>query len=492
MHKTIHPRSVRARRIRGATLLEALIGFAVAAAGLLALVRSQVHFDYAADVARQRGIAVRLAEADQETLRSFDQVGDAGVATDFDALGAALVDGIAVPDANTLYRLQRQVTPATDGRHRVVAIQVDWPDRQGHTQRIVLRDLIARAAPALSAALAIQAPPGMRAPLAGRHTTIPVRARDLGDGRSVFKPVEAGAVAWVFDNASGEITSTCTVPVDRPAARLSAADLAGACTTVRGQLLTGTVQFNLRGATHRLADGRWLVKPVHPGSAVWLLSGGPPARISGVCSVPPDVPADALTVPHLSSCSSVDQAVHPFDPAHPHDPPTTADAEAPRWPALALQVRLTLLSTGHPDAPTCLADAPSTARAAALVWQVEYACLIPMNGEGRWQGRSTIVAQPYADAGPASWTIAATAGAFRVCRYAPSDAADLMDAEHPPEYGRRRGACPDGRSDCTGVSGNLGHQNFLVLEGTQACPADGPPDPSAGDFVNSHTAAHQP
>jgi Tfp pilus assembly protein PilV len=477
---------------RGATLIEALLAFAVTAAGLLALVRAHLQFDYAADVARQRGEAVRLAESDLEALRSFDLVGSPGSATDFDTITSTVTGDVEIAHANTSFRLQRQVIPAADGRHRVVSLQVEWSDRQNQAQRVTLRDLITRAAPALSGALALQAPPGTYAAVGGRHKSIPQRAADLGDGRSVFKPVESGTIAWVFDNQSGEITSSCTVPADRPSGRLAAADLAGTCTSVRGQLLAGTVRFNLRGATHRLADGRWVLKPVHPGGLAWILDDGPPARIISLCSVPPGTPAGALSAADLSACTRLDHPVAPFDAAGAAPPLTATDSEAPRWPALALHVRLDLDSSGHPAPATCLADSPASARAGAGAWQVDYACLIPVNADGRWSGRTTIEPLPYADAGIASWPIAAGADAYRVCRYAPSDATDLPDDAHPADYGRHAGTCSDGRAGCSGVTGNLSHQNFLVIAGTQACPTDHAADPAVGDFVNSNTVAHQP
>lgn len=477
---------------RGATLIEALLAFAVTAAGLLALVRAHLQFDYAADVARQRGEAVRLAESDLEALRSFDLVGSPGSATDYGTITSTVFGDIDIAHANATYRLQRQVTPAADGRHRVVSVQVDWSDRQSQTQRVTLRDLIARAAPALSGALALQAPPGTYAAVGGRHRSIPQRAADLGDGRSVFKPVESGTIAWVFDNPSGEITSSCTVPADRPSDRLATADLAGACTSVRGQLLAGTVRFNLRGATHRLADGRWVLKPVHPGGVAWVLTDGPPARIISLCSVPSGTPTGALSAADLSGCSRLDHLVAPFDAAGAAPALTAADSQAPRWPALALQVRLALDSIGHPAPATCLADNPSSARTGAGTWQVDYACLIPVNADGRWSGRTTIEPQPFADAGVASWPIATGTDAYRVCRYAPSDATDLPDDAHPADYGRHAGTCVDGRAGCPGVAGNLSHQNFLVIAGTHACPTDHAPDPTIGDFVNTNTVAHQP
>ena len=69
-------------RQRGVTLLEALVAFFVLAAGSVAVVALQRELHVAADVARDRSQALRVAEADIEQLRAFAAIdGAAGTQT---------------------------------------------------------------------------------------------------------------------------------------------------------------------------------------------------------------------------------------------------------------------------------------------------------------------------------------------------------------------------------------------------------------------------
>jgi len=85
---------------------------------------------------------------------------------------------------------------------------------------------------------------------------------------------------------------------------------------------------------------------------------------------------------------------------------------------------------------------------------------------------------------PAGWTLGNGPADRRVCRYtADLDASGSIDAnaEHPADY--------------AGVAGALTNQNFLVVKGSEACPAAAAAriDGRAGDvFANLGTAPHQP
>ncbi|MGZ5236622.1 MAG: hypothetical protein ACXWCV_09960 [Caldimonas sp.] len=83
---------------------------------------------------------------------------------------------------------------------------------------------------------------------------------------------------------------------------------------------------------------------------------------------------------------------------------------------------------------------------------VSYRCLVTPRADGRWSGRSTLVA--------AGWTIGAASGDRRVCRFASDrDGSWAIDAniEHPADY--------------ADVGATLQAQNFLVVRGDQGCPA---------------------
>ena len=63
--------SVVFARQRGASLIEALLAFLALSLGMLALARVQTGLRAGADIARERSVAVRLAQVDTERSRAF-------------------------------------------------------------------------------------------------------------------------------------------------------------------------------------------------------------------------------------------------------------------------------------------------------------------------------------------------------------------------------------------------------------------------------------
>jgi hypothetical protein len=130
-----------------------------------------------------------------------------------------------------------------DGRAASLTVTVRWTDRRGEPQHTALSSVIVRSAPALAAAL-VTSPSG--APVLGafdRSPRIPLIAKDLGDGRSAFKPAGAGNLAFVQDNRSGEVVAHCSgLAATRTTAALTLADLTS-CDMTIGLLLSGTVRF---------------------------------------------------------------------------------------------------------------------------------------------------------------------------------------------------------------------------------------------------------
>jgi len=210
-------RTLAPRPARGASLLEALIAMLIMALGMLGIAAMQAKQRAHADVAKQRSEAVRIAQEDIENFRAFGTlVSDAGVANNLayagvlDNAGAKSVLAGTVTTTNATYTIARDIVTSTDPRTKDLRVAVSWVNREGVSESVVLRSMIAGIDPRLAAAMAI-APGGspVRDAL-GRDIQIPIPAKNLGNGTSIFKPLSSGGVAYVFNNDTGMITSRCT------------------------------------------------------------------------------------------------------------------------------------------------------------------------------------------------------------------------------------------------------------------------------------------
>ncbi|MEP7100276.1 MAG: hypothetical protein ABI781_07185, partial [Burkholderiales bacterium] len=233
-------------RQHGIGLLEALIAFLVLSLGMLAIARLQGQMRLGSEIARQRSEAVRLAQQDIESLRAFSVLATAPGTPSFEAIASEThtVDASAGYATNTSYLVMRQIDNAAALQARNARVIVSWADRNGGAQQVVLASVIAGTAPAYSGALGLaRSGTPARGPF-GRSVRIPVAAKDLGDGRSAFKPVANGSVAFVFDNASGLLVGRCAaVASTTQTSDLTIANL-GACDANVGHLLSGVVRFS--------------------------------------------------------------------------------------------------------------------------------------------------------------------------------------------------------------------------------------------------------
>ena len=394
------------RHQHGLTLIEALIALLVLSLGMLAVARLQPLLRQHAELARQRSEALRLAQEDIERLRAFAAIaGTAGVRSYDDITTAERsVDADADPAASTRFHLVRQIDAGVVPNAKQVTVTVDWLDRATAVQQVSLATVIAAVDPALAGSLTL-APRGVAVKGAqARSIHIPLAAKDLGDGRSVFKPVQGGTEALVFDNRTGAVSARCAgIAATTTTRDLAASDLS-ACTSVTGMLLSGEIRFS--------------------------------------AATPPDPVAANDTPLPLSVALTLDGAAPPVAP--------WCSAEAMKTVSFAWAGSLRIDAVPIAATPATLGLAEWTDRGERFV---AYHCVIvPPVGIARWSGSTTLV--------PSGWTIGTGAAEWRVCRYSTDlDRSGAIDAniEHPAIY--------------QNVASALVHQNFLVVRGTETCPA---------------------
>ena len=231
---------------RGVSLIEAICALGVMAFGMLAVVGVQATLRSNADVSKQRAEATRLAQQGMENVRGFAQLAvDLGTppAAEYDEIVSAI--GAAIGGLNADYTPERTVPADRYPKLKTVVSEVRWVDRAGVTQRVQLYSAIARIAPEVAASLALPQQSGAMLLAVGRNPTIPLQAKDLGSGTSVFVPPQPalGTVAWVFNNFSGLITGVCNVAAGSTTATVLAADVAACSNNTTAQLVSGYVRF---------------------------------------------------------------------------------------------------------------------------------------------------------------------------------------------------------------------------------------------------------
>ena len=231
---------------RGASLLEALIAFLLLSLGMLGMVRLQAHLRLDADLSRQRSEAVRLAQQDIETERAFASLAAAPNQRSYASIVSATlnVDPSSGYTTNTSYTVDRRIADNPGLATKTASVTVSWADRGGTTRSLAVDAMIGGIDPVLSASLAITKRQHAVKGSAGRSPWVPRVAKDLGDGRSVLKPVETGSLAFVFSNTSGQIVARCNAVASTRATRdMTASDVAD-CAAVNAVLLSGTVRFS--------------------------------------------------------------------------------------------------------------------------------------------------------------------------------------------------------------------------------------------------------
>ena len=371
-----------AGRQRGTTLLEALVAFLVLSLGMLTVVRVQTELRLNSDVARQRSEAVRLGQEDLESLRSFSIIAASGATRSYADVTSAstTVDSAAGYAINTRYQVTRQVGAASAPNTKDASVTVSWNDRSGTAQQVALNSIINGIDPAYSGALGLARSGVPLKGAFGRSVRIPLAAKDVGGGRSAFKPVSNGSVALVFDNRSGQVVGRCTgVNTATQTRDLTAADLAG-CDANVGHLLSGVVRFTSASPP----DPAQAVEPPLAASLALALTGGTYAI------------APACTSETLKTVSYTIGGSLRFD---------------------AVPLAATPASVGV-SAWTDSGDR-----------HLAYHCAVYPLASGQWSGRATLV--------PAGWSLGTGVADRRVCRYtADLDGSGAVDSnlEHPASY----------------------------------------------------------
>lgn len=250
------PPPERARRQRGVSLVEALVALAVMAFGILGVVGMQLSLRSNGDIARQRAQAVRIAQEEIEQWRAFTTLtlplptGHALSYAQIASAPATAVSSSVAGSANTTYTLTKVVTESVSPPQKTLQVQVDWNDRTGVLQSVVLTTAVGAVLPELSGSLSIPSRGLNNQQQYGRHAAIPPGAVAQSNGTSVFTPPGAASgVSWVFSNTTGLITGQCN-------------PWPGTCTSTSSTLLAGYVRFALGSVQPSGQDAEFPTTPM--------------------------------------------------------------------------------------------------------------------------------------------------------------------------------------------------------------------------------------
>lgn len=240
-------------RLRGVSLVEALLALAVMAFGILGVIGLQVTLRNNGDVTRQRAEAVRFAQEELERWRGFTTLTTpppTGHVVSFADLSSASATTLtSIGATNTTFTLKRTVNDNSVGRYKTLRVQVDWTDRNGDTQTVALTSALMGLLPELSGAVAVPSRSLSNTQHYGRHGSIPKSAVTQSDGTVTFAPPGAAAgLVWVFNSSTGQITSVCN-------------PWPTTCTATDAALLSGYIRFALGTSSPTSSDAEFPTTP---------------------------------------------------------------------------------------------------------------------------------------------------------------------------------------------------------------------------------------
>lgn len=225
----------RLARDRGVSLLEALVAMAVMAIGAVSVVGLQSTLRLNGDVAKQRAVAVRLAQEVIERGRGFSTLTPTSTAGVVDWSDLTSMSETLTPvDVNAEFTRTVTVVARGEGddnpRSKSVHVQVTWTDRANQLQTVEMNSIVSGVDPQLGGSLSMSMEKSPVRSAGGRNPAIPRSAIEQPNGTSHFTPPGVDSPTWVFNNTTGLVTQVCTS--------------AGVCSDATGMLLSGFVRFS--------------------------------------------------------------------------------------------------------------------------------------------------------------------------------------------------------------------------------------------------------
>jgi Tfp pilus assembly protein PilV len=502
----------RPRAQRGITLIEALVALVVMSLGMLAFAGLHARLRLNSDVARERAEAVRLAQRDMEDLRAYVDL------PAYDAI-AANTTGTTI-GATTTFTIARTVD-SSDSRMKQLRVAYAWTDRSGAAQQVVVRSTVARSDPKVTALMAL-APNGspVKDPL-GRDVQIPIPAKNLGDGTSVFKPAQGQGLTFVFDNDSGFVKRRCT-GVGAATGQIGISDVAAGTNGCEdlvppAYLLAGYIRFSTDNSVNATTPND--APPNSGGASIAIklddttISTGAPlgtldrlntsywtglsAGVGSTYTAPECGAQDSKTITYSELVNYSQASTNP-------DGTSTTTTQSTATVVLIVPASTPLTAAGIQPYTSLTSSSTDLAKITNVVDTGEryigYACVmrpIDLNGAKAWSGRVTIV--------PSGWSLGTTYSTstplYKVCRY--SADADLDGSVYLPALAPASNSSTvmtkiDNAEHPNGyiwVTNSLSNQNYLVIRGSNNCPTDGAFEVNGQgqeNYTDETTVLHQP
>lgn len=138
------------KHLKGQTIIEALIAFAIIAISAVALIKFQQYLSHDSSLAEQKSEATLLAIKQIETLRDFQVLNNKTGFTSYQSIATGTSTSTV---NNTNYTLNWTVTANTSPMYKTINVVTSWTDRTNSTQSVTLSTNIAGIDPAYSSSV---------------------------------------------------------------------------------------------------------------------------------------------------------------------------------------------------------------------------------------------------------------------------------------------------------------------------------------------------